>query len=189
VASAGRIGVGIGTGAASGAAIGSAVGPWGTAIGGVVGGIGGAIGSILSASDEAKQRNNARQLLEEQAREASQREWEQRVAAISGLSGNPLYHAMSYEPYDPNDPDSATNQAISRQIESTYPEYQPDYGQLIGSIAGAAGTVGKNAIAQKWGQPGPADTNPWAAYAAVRPTFGAASMNALADAYGRQRYG
>jgi len=135
-----RIGMGAASGAATGAAIGSAFTPVGTAIGGVLGAVGGGLAGLLSASDEAKERRKAEAAMRQQAEEAAQRDWEQRVAAISGLSSNPLYMAMSYEPYDPK----KTDEEIKRQMDARYPEQGIDYGALFGNIGTAAGAVGKN---------------------------------------------
>lgn len=132
-ASAGKYAVNIGKGALTGAAVGSVLGPYGAGIGAGIGAIGGGISTLLSSSDEAKERERQKKLYLQQMQERADDDYEKRFAAITGISGDPMYIAMGHDPYDP--------QKASADFDAGMPdEPTPDYGGLAQS-AGQLGSV------------------------------------------------
>ena len=134
----GRLAVGIGTGAAGGATTGAMFGPWGAAIGGVIGGGAGALSELLSSSDEAKKRKQARERLMQQQRESKDEEYEQLMAGLTGMSNNPMYRVMQFDPYNERE----AGQKADEYLEGAMPEQQPNYGQLVNSLGSLGSTVG-----------------------------------------------
>lgn len=167
---AGNVGIGALTGAAGGAATGSIFGPVGAVIGGGIGAIGGLISGLSGESESAKQRQAIRNQRIEQAKKQAEEDYWQRFAAISGISGDPMYLAMSYKPFD----EQQVNRDTDLYLEGAMPEQGPNYGALFSSLGSLGATIGqgvradaleqqrKNApiIAQQQ-----AYGNPWANYA------------------------
>lgn len=163
---AGNVGIGALTGAAGGAATGSVFGPVGAIVGGGIGAIGGLIAGLSGESEAAKQRKAIRNARMEQAKKAAEDDYWARFAAISGITSDPMYMAMSYQPYD----EAKVNRETDLYLEGAMPEQPPNYGALFQALGSLGSTIGQGVRAdqladqriigqqQRMG-------NPWASYA------------------------
>lgn len=138
MANAGNYGVNIGTGAASGAGMGAFLGPWGALIGGGLGGLAGGISTLLSSSDEAKQREKLRDAYMQKAAQSKDKEWDQLWENITGIGSDPMYQALKYDPYDPEQ----TGQDADAYVNGAIPEQEPNYGALMKAGMSLGSTVG-----------------------------------------------
>lgn len=164
MSNAGRYGVNIGMGAASGAAAGTAAFPGiGTAIGGALGALGGGLSTLFQTSEEAKDKEKARQAYLQKQQENAGDDWERRYAAITGISNDPMYMAMSYKPYDA--------EKANADFDAAMPDDPPpNIGGLVSSLGQLGSTVGaasrQSAMQDQLGVAQiNATKNPWQAFA------------------------